>query len=391
MALEDLLTARINAIEQQGLYRKLNQLESPSDAVVTTNGQRVIQFSSNNYLGLANHRTLKEAAYKAVTAYGVGSGASRLIAGNLALYRTLESRLAQFKGTEAALVFPTGYQTNIGTITALVGHEDVIFSDAYNHASIVDGCRLSKARIVTYPHRNVAELETLIKTTPAARNRLLITDGVFSMDGTIAPLPQLVSLARKYDCWLMVDEAHATGVLGPHGRGTAEHYQIENGISIHMGTFSKALGSLGGYIAGSRTLIDYLINTSRNLIYTTGLPPAVLAVNHAAIGLVESASSLRDALWKRTRFFKKELDKLGFNTMKTETPIIPLIVGEAAKTVAFSSHLFQRGIHAHGIRPPTVPAGLSRLRITIMATHSWDDLHHALEVLEKTGKELGII
>ena len=391
MALEDYLITRLKEIEQKGLYRTLNQVESPSDAIVTTNGRTVIEFSSNNYLGLANHRTLKEVAREAVSAYGVGSGASRLIAGNLALYRTLEDRLAQFKGTEASLVFPTGYQTNIGTITALSGPEDVIFSDALNHASIIDGCRLSKAPIITYPHRDMDALEKLLKRTPSARNRLIITDGVFSMDGTIAPLPRLVDLTRTYDCLLMVDEAHATGILGAHGRGTAEHFHVEDDISIHMGTFSKALGSLGGYIAGSRTLINYLINTSRNLIYTTGLPPAVLAVNHAAIDLVESASSLRDALWERTHFFKKELDRLGFDTLETETPIIPLIVGEAAKTVHFSSLLFERGIHAHGIRPPTVPEGLSRLRISIIATHTWNDLHRGLEVFEKTGKELGII
>ncbi len=391
MELEDYLRTQLKKIEQQGLSRKLKRLESSADAVVTTNGRRVIEFSSNNYLGLANHPALKEVAFQAVKTYGVGSGASRLIAGNMALYRQLEDRLAQFKGTEAALVFPTGYQANVGTITALAGPNDIIFSDALNHASIVDGCRLSRARIITYPHRDLRELETLLASAPQKGNRLIITDGVFSMDGTIAPLPGLVSLARQHGCWLMIDEAHATGILGMNGRGTAEHFQVEDGISIHMGTFSKALGSLGGYIAGSRTLINHLINRSRNLMYTTALPPAVLAVNRAAIDLVEEGTSLRDQLWERTRFLERELATLGFNTLETETPIIPLIVGDPRLTIRFSSLLFDRGVHAHGIRPPTVPEGLSRLRISVMATHSWDDLDRGLEVLEKTGRELGII
>lgn len=389
--MEEYLRIQLDAIRQKGLYRELKSLESHPDCVVQAEGRRVIQFSSNNYLGLANHPLLKQAAQEAAEKYGSGSGASRLIAGNCELYRTLEARLAQFKGTEAAVVFPTGYHANLGAITALMGKEDIIFSDALNHASIVDGCRLSGARTIIYPHRDIEALERQIRRAPAARNRLIITDGVFSMDGTIAPLPALADVARRHDCWVMVDEAHATGVLGNRGSGTAEHFLVKENISVHMGTFSKALGSLGGYIAGSQPLIDYLINKSRSLMYTTGLPPAVLAVNCTALDLVEQASSLRKKLWKRTTFFRDQLQALGFNTLESETPIIPIITGDSVRTVRFSQRLFEHGINAHGIRPPTVTEGLSRLRVSLMATHAWEDLHYALEVMEKAGREFGII
>jgi len=385
------LQTQLEQIREKGLYRSLRSLDSAADAVVMADGRRLIQFSSNNYLGFANHPVLRQAAANALEQYGVGVGASRLIAGNCSLYQKLEERLMRFKETEAALVFPTGYQANLGVITALAGPEDIIFSDELNHASIVDGCRLSGAAIIIYPHRNLDVLEKRIRTSPAGRNRLIITDGVFSMDGTIAPLAELSELARHYGCWIMVDEAHATGVLGKRGSGTAEHFHMKEDIHIHMGTFSKALGSLGGYIAGSRTLIDYLINKSRNLMYTTGLPPAVLSVNYAALELAEQAFDLRNRLWDMTHFFRKRLVEAGFNTLESETPIIPLVIGDAAKTVQFSRRLFEQGINAHGIRPPTVAEGLSRLRISLIATHTWEDLHYALDVIEKAGKAFNII
>jgi len=389
--MEDFLLNALKQTDQEGLYRTLQSLETAQAPVVVVGGKRVIQFSSNNYLGLANHPALKRAAQEAIERYGVGTGASRLIAGNLELYEHLEKNLAQFKGTESAIVFPTGYQTNVGTISALMGEKDLIFSDALNHASIVDGCRLCGAKVIIYPHRDLDALGQLIKTASQAKNRMIITDGVFSVDGTIAPLPGLVELAKRYGCWLMVDEAHATGVLGNRGRGTAEHFGVEHGVDIHMGTFSKALGSLGGYVAGSKNLIDFLINKSRSLIYTTGLPPAVLAVNCAALELVENGLNLRKALWERVVFFRNELNRLGFNTFSSEAQIIPVIIGDPVKTMEVFQYLFSRGVLAYGVRPPTVPEGLSRIRIAVMATHEWDDLYFGLQVLEEAGKKFGII
>ena len=389
--MEIFLLNALKKTDQEGLYRTLQSLETAQAPVVVVGGKRVIQFSSNNYLGLANHPALKRAAQEAIERYGVGTGASRLIAGNLELYEQLEKNLARFKGTESAIVFPTGYQTNVGTIAALMGESDLIFSDALNHASIVDGCRLCGAKIIIYPHRDLNALEQLIKTAPQAKNRMIITDGVFSVDGTIAPLPGLVELAQHYECWLMVDEAHATGVLGNRGRGTAEHFGVEHEVDIHMGTFSKALGSLGGYVAGSKNLIDFLINKSRSLIYTTGLPPAVLAVNCAALDLVENGLGLRKALWERVVFFRNELNKLGFNTFSSEAQIIPVIIGDPVKTMEVFQYLFSRGVLAYGVRPPTVPEGLSRIRIAVMANHEWDDLYVGLQILEEAGKKFEII
>ena len=389
--MQEFLQAILEQTKQQGLYRSLYTLKSPAEPVVTIGNGNLIHFSSNNYLGLSIHPELKKAAHEAIEKYGVGSGASRLIAGNLELYEKLEERLSQFKRTQAALVFPTGYQANVGVISSLMGEEDVIFSDALNHASIVDGCRLSRAKVIVYPHRDLDTLEKLIKTAPPARNRMIITDGVFSVDGTVAPLPGLVNLAQKYNCWLMVDEAHATGVWGKQGRGTAEHFGVEEEVDIQMGTFSKALGSLGGYIAGSKILINFLINKSRSLIYTTGLPPAVLATNLKAIELVEKGDNLRKDLWERVNFFRRELNKLGFNTFSSEAQIIPVIIGDEGKTMEFSRYLFTRGVLAWGLRPPTVPPGLSRLRVSIMATHSWEDLQFGLKVFEEAGKKFGII
>ena len=385
------MTDTLNCIKQKGLYRAFRSLESAPGPVVTINGKRVIQFSSNNYLGLANHPVLKRAAKEAVEKYGVGVGASRLITGNIELYEKLEERMARFKHTESALIFTTGYQANIGTISALMGPDDFIFSDSLNHASVIDGCRLSGARIIVYPHRDLDSLEKLIRNTPKDSKKLILTDGVFSMNGTIAPLPGLVTLAKRYDCWLMVDEAHATGILGKLGKGTAEYFGVEEEVDIHMGTFSKSLGSLGGYIAGNQKLIDFLTNKCRSLIYTTGLPPAVLAADLAAVDLVEKNPELREKVWKRANFVREKLNKLGFYTLDSETQIIPVLIGNAALTMEFSHYLFKRGVFAHGIRPPTVPEGLSRVRISVMATHEWEDLLYGVEILGEAGKKFGII
>jgi len=385
------LTDSLNKIEKEGLSRTLRLLESAPDSVVITDRKRVIQFSSNNYLGLANHPVLKQAAREALEEYGLGSGASRLIAGNFELYERLERRLAKFKGTEAALVFPSGYQTNIGAISTLMGPGDIIFSDALNHASIIDGCRLSGARVVIYPHRDLNSLKKIIQQSPEAPKKLIVTDSVFSMDGTLAPLPGLAALAKSFGCWLMVDEAHATGIFGRKGAGTAEHFGLEEKIDIQMGTFSKAFGSLGGYIAGSHCLINFFINSCRNIIYTTGLPPAVLSANQAAIDLVEKNSELREQLWERVKFFRNELNRIGFDTLQSETQIIPILTREPSLTMKFSRYLFEKGILAQGIRPPTVAEGLCRIRVSIMATHSWKDISYGLKILEEAGKTFGII
>jgi len=390
--MEAYLTSTLKRFEHQGLYRTLRHLESAPDPVVVIDQKRVIQLSSNNYLGLANHPVLKQAARTALEQYGTGSGASRLITGNFALYEELEGAVARFKGTEAALVFATGYQANIGSISALLGPGDLIYSDALNHASIIDGCRLSGAQTIVYPHRDVAALEELLhRNKSESSNRLILTDGVFSMDGTIAPLPDLLALAKRYDCWLMVDDAHATGILGNQGKGTAEFFGLAEAVDIQMGTFSKALGSLGGYIAGSRKLKDFLVNSCRSLIYSTGLPPAVLAANRAALDLVENSAELRQGIRARSSFVREELVKIGYNTLGSETQIIPILIGEASLTMDFSHYLFTKGVFAHGIRPPTVPEGLSRVRISVMATHEWDDLHYAMETIREAGKRFGII
>jgi 8-amino-7-oxononanoate synthase len=269
--------------------------------------------------------------------------------------------------------------------------DGLIFSDALNHASIIDGCKLSGSRIIVYPHRDLDALEKMVRSAPAARHKLILTDGVFSMDGTIAPLAGLVALAKRYHCWVMVDEAHGTGVLGKHGRGAAEHLAVENDVDIHMGTFSKALGSLGGYVAGSRKLIDFLINKCRSLIYSTGLPPSVLAANLAAIQMVDEDSSLRENLWDRAQYVRRELNNRGFDTLGSETQIIPVRIGDPTLTMEFSRYLLDRGVFAHGIRPPTVPRGLSRIRIAVMATHNREDLLYGIEVIEEAGKKFRML
>jgi glycine C-acetyltransferase len=384
------ISQELESIKEKGLYRSLRLIEGKQDAVVRLNGQRVIMLCSNNYLGLANHPRLIAAAKRALEQAGLGSGASRLISGNMEYHEKLEQKIAHFKGTEKALVFNSGYHANLGVIQALAGKEDTVFSDELNHASIIDGCRLSGARIKVYGHKDINHLQILLKED-AGRRKLVITDGVFSMDGDIAPLPRIVEAAQEAGALVMVDEAHATGILGPYGRGTVELFGLGEKVDIQMGTLGKALGVFGAYIAGKRELIDYLINRARSFIFTTAMPPALCAAALAALELVETQSQLRETLWENTRFLKSGLEAMGFDTMGSETPIIPINVGPAERTMEFCRRLLADGIYVQGIRPPTVPEGTCRLRATVMATHTPQQLNHVLKAFRKVGKELQVI
>ncbi len=384
----------LDGLREHGLYRRMLRAEGAQGSHLTLEGRDVLVLCSNNYLGLADHPVLKEAAIRATERYGTGSGASRLVSGNMALHEQLEARLAAFKNTEAALVFNSGYAANTGLIPALAGSGDLVFSDRLNHASIVDGCLLSRARMIRYPHRDVNALRRLLDRNRGGTGRkIIITDGVFSMDGDIALLPELVSLKREFGALLMVDDAHGTGVLGPGGRGTAELCGFESAIDIHMGTLGKALGGFGAYVAASREIVDYLVNRARSFIFSTSLPPSVVATALAALDIVDSSegSSLRGRLLEHAGAVKKSLRAAGFDTMDSETQILPLFVGGAAETMEFSRRLLDAGIFVQGIRPPTVPRGGSRLRLTVMATHRQQDLERAVEVITATGKQLGII
>ena len=387
----DFLEERLESLKKAGLYRTLKSLRGPQSATTIIDEKRVLQFSSNNYLGLADHPRLKAAAQEAIDSCGSGSGASRLICGNLELNEKLEGKIAKLKKKENALLFNTGYMANIGIISTLMGEEDVIFSDEFNHASIIDGCMMSKAQVRVYPHKDMDALEDLLKESKQFKHRLIVTDGIFSMDGDIVSLPELVSLAKKYECMLMVDDAHATGVLGANGGGTGEHFSLEDEIDISMGTFGKALGGFGAFVAGSHVLREFLINRARPFIFTTGLPPAVIASGIAALELLEVEPEIRAKLWENVGFFKNGIKELGFDILNSETQIIPVLVGDASLTMQMGEMLLKEGVFIQGIRPPAVPQGSSRLRITIMATHTKGELEFTLESLEKVGKSLGII
>lgn len=378
-------------IEEAGLYRKLRQIYSQSGPKVSVDGKEVLMLASNDYLGYCSHPAIKQAAQKAVREWGAGAGASRLISGNLSIYRELETRLAHLKGTEDALVFSSGYLANIGLLSAIGEKGDVIYSDELNHASIIDGCRLSRAHIEVFPHKNTAALATRLKEGTRFRRRIIVTDGVFSMDGDLAPLPSLVELARHYEAVLIVDDAHGTGILGNRGCGTAEHFELEGQIDIIMGTMGKALGCFGAFVAGTSELREYLVNRARSFVFTTALPPSVIGSAIEALHLIEKEPERRHALWDNVSFFKHGLHAMGFDTLESETPIIPIVVGDAETAVAVSNALLDEGLFIQAIRPPTVPEGTSRLRITIMATHSKKDLERALEILQRAGKKHTII
>ncbi len=391
-SLDSFLCQEITELKQQGLYRILRRIDSIQGPTVVIDGREVILLCSNNYLGLANHPILINAQIGASKEFGTGACASRLISGNMLLHERLEKRIAEFKECESAIVFSTGYMANLGVITSLVRKGDLVISDRLNHASIIDGIRLSGAEFRVYPHKDIGRLEQLLKhSSNRFRRTLIITDGIFSMDGDIAPLPEIIKVSKRFNAILMVDDAHATGVLGKTGRGTKEYYNIKEGLDIVMGTFSKAFASLGGFIAGSKVLIDYLRNKARSFIYSTGLPPSVLASSLAAIDVIEKEPELRQRLWKKVKRIKNDLKSLGFDTMESQTQIIPVLIGKEDLTMKMSELLFKEGILAVGIRPPSVPKGTSRIRVSIMAMHTDEHIERALEAFKKAGRKLGII
>jgi 8-amino-7-oxononanoate synthase len=377
-------------LEAAGLRRRLRPLASGCDTEVLLDGRRVLLLSSNNYLGLAGDARLQAAAADAVVRWGCGTGASRLVSGHLELHAGVEAKLAAFKGTEAALLFPSGYQANVGAISAVVGRGDHVYSDALNHASIVDGCRLSRATIHLYPHRDVAALETALATSPRGGRRLIVTDSVFSMDGDRAPLPALVTLARQYHSWLLVDEAHATGVLGPRGAGLAEAEGVTDDVTVHVGTLGKALGSAGAYVAGSRELVELLVNRARSFVYTTGLAPASVAAAGAALDVVAAEPERRRTLLANAAMLREGLCGLGL-AAGGDTQIVPLVVGDNRRALALAEALLARGVLAHAIRPPTVPPGTARLRISPMATHTRAQLTQALSAFAEAARATGLV
>ncbi|OIO38985.1 MAG: 8-amino-7-oxononanoate synthase [Candidatus Omnitrophica bacterium CG1_02_49_10] len=390
--MEKLLKEELNILKEKGLYRALRRVSSGAGPTAVVDGREVINLCSNNYLGLAKHPALIEASIEATKKYGTGSGASRLVSGNIELYEELESLLAEFKGTESALVFSSGYSANIGAITALMSSGDFVVSDRLNHASIIDGCRLSGAKFNVYPHKDTKKLEEILSRATGRYGKIVIaTDSVFSMDGDIAPLDILSEIADRYGAYLFIDDAHATGVLGPEGRGSLSHFGIDGGEFIEMGTLSKALGSLGGFIAGSSHLVNYLKNKARSFIYSTALPPSVLASSIAALKIVKSDGSFREKLWENVSRFREPLQALGFDTMDSATQIIPVLIGDNKKTMEFSEMLFERGVFAQGIRPPTVPDGTARIRASISSAHTDEHIERAVKAFKDAGKEAGVI
>jgi len=386
------LSEELKQLEDKGLRFKLRVLEGEQLPVSVFDGRRVINLSSNNYLGLCTHPKLREAALDATRRLGVGSGAVRTISGTMELHMELEQLLARFKHTDATVVFQSGFTANSGTVGAIMGREDYIISDALNHASIIDGARLSRATIKVFPHKDCNAAEAILKELqPLPGRKLLITDGVFSMDGDIAPLPDLCALAEKYGAVMMVDDAHASGVLGRNGRGTVDHFNLHGRVDVQVGTLSKAVGALGGYVAGSADLIEFLHLRGRPFLFSTSHPPAVAATCIAAIQVLEEEPERIQRLWDNTRFFKDGLKTLGYDTGESETPITPIMVGEGRKAMEFSRALFQNGLFATAIAYPTVPEGKARLRTIVTATHTQEELGQALDILHQVGRAQGLI
>jgi glycine C-acetyltransferase len=377
---------------REGTFQRLRVLESESAAEARFDGRDVINLASNNYLGLTTHPKLREAAIEATRRYGVGSGAVRTISGTMSLHIELEERIAAFKNVEACVVFQSGFAANAGTVSAILGPEDHIVSDELNHASIIDGCRLSRAKIHVFPHKDVTAAGNILAGLESAPGRkLLITDGVFSMDGDIAPLPGLVDAAEKHGAIMMVDDAHASGVLGRNGRGTVDHFNLHGRVHIQVGTLSKAIGVLGGYVCGSRDLIEFLYHRARPFLFSTSHPPAVAASCMAAFDVLEQEPERIERLWDNARYLKAGLVSAGFDTGMSETPITPVMVGEAALAYQLSRELFQEGVLATGIGFPTVAKGKARVRTIVAATHTREDLDRALEAFRKVGRKLGLI
>jgi glycine C-acetyltransferase len=385
------LDAELTELQRQGLSRPLRVLDGEQAAHTSIDHRSVVNLSSNNYLGLTTHPTLRARALEALQTLGVGTGSVRTIAGTMAVHMELERRLAAFKHTEAAVVFQSGFTANAGTVSSLLGRDDVIVSDELNHASIIDGARLSRAAIKVFPHRDVTAARRILEALPRGQRTLLITDGVFSMDGDLGALPDLCDLADEFGCIMMVDDAHASGVFGRAGRGTVDHFGLHGRVDIQVGTLSKALGALGGYVAGSRSLIEFLYRRARPFLFSTSHPPSVAATCIAALDVLEHEPQWMERLWDNTRFFKASLEALGFNTGVSESPITPVIVGDGALAMTLSDKLFEHGVFAQGIGFPTVAAGKARVRTIVTATHTADELQFAVDAFNKVGSELGII
>jgi len=391
------LSELLDELKAKGTHFRLRVLDDEQAAVCTFDGKKVINLASNNYLGLTTHPKLREAALAATREYGVGSGAVRTIAGTMKIHMDLEEKIARFKNVEACVVFQSGFAANAGTVSAILGKEDYIISDQLNHASIIDGARLSRAKILVFRHKDIAHAEeqlASVKDSPG--KKLLITDGVFSMDGDIGPLPGLCDVAEKYGAIMMVDDAHASGVLGRNGRGTIDHFNVHGRVDIQVGTLSKAIGALGGYVCGTRELIDFLYHRARPFLFSTSHPPSVAATCIAAFDVLESEPERIERLWENTHYWKKELGLLGFdiggkNTPASETPITPIIIGDGKLTMEFSRELFKERVLATGIAFPTVPEGKARIRTIVTATHTKEELAQALEVLKSVGRKMGIL
>jgi glycine C-acetyltransferase len=392
MSKTDWITQEIEVLQNAGLYNRIRAIGSPQGAWLNVDGKKVLNFCSNNYLGLANHPALVSAAKKSLDEMGVGPGAVRSIAGTMSLHVELEKRLAAFKGVEAAITFQSGFTANLATIPALVGKEDVIFSDRLNHASIIDGCRLSGAKIIAYEHNDVKSLEEQIQANlKDFRRALIVTDGVFSMDGDIAPLPDIYEVAQKYDILLMVDDAHGEGVLGKGGRGIVDHFGLHGKVDVEVGTMSKAFGVMGGIVAGKSIIVEWLRQRGRPFLFSSAMTVPDAAACLTAVDLLEDSTQLVDKLWSNAKYFKAEMKTLGFNTGVSETPITPVMLGEAPLAQQFSRDLFEEGVFAMSIGYPTVPQGKARIRVMISAAHSTDDLDKGLAAFKSVGKKLGVI
>src|ERR1051326_381715 len=385
------LGKELDSLKEQKLYRSLRVLEDEQKAHTTIDHKSVVNLSSNNYLGLTTHPRLREAALKAIDDYGVGTGSVRTIAGTMDIHMALEKRLAEFKQVEKVVVFQSGFAANAGTVSAILTKEDVVVSDELNHASIIDGCRLSKATIKVFPHKNVDAARKIIKDLPAAQRKLLITDGVFSMDGDLGALPELCALAEEFNCIMMVDDAHASGVFGKNGRGTVDHFGMHGRVDIQVGTLSKAIGALGGYVAGNTNLIEFLYHRARPFLFSTSHPPPVVMACMTALDVLMDEPEIIERLWENTRFFKEGLQRLGFNTGLSESPITPVIAGEGAKAMLLSDKLFDRGVFAQGIAYPTVARDKARVRTIVTATHTKEDLQIFLDQFQAVGREIGLI
>jgi glycine C-acetyltransferase len=391
------LTAQLDDFRQRGTFFKLRVLDDQQAPVCTYDGKRVINLASNNYLGLCNHPRLREAAIAATQKYGVGSGAVRTIAGTMRIHMELEEKIAAFKGVEACVVFQSGFAANAGTVGSILGKDDFILSDELNHASIIDGARLSRAKIKVFRHKDVAHAEELLQEVQhEPGHKLLITDGVFSMDGDIGPVDKLAELAEKYGAIMMIDDAHASGVLGRNGRGSADHFQVTHKVDVQVGTLSKAIGALGGYVCGSRDLIDFLYHRARPFLFSTSHPPSVAATCIAAFDMLEDEPDRIARLWANTSYFKQHLSDAGFDvggvsTPKSETPITPILIGDGRRTMEFSKALFDAGVMATGIAFPTVPEGKARIRTIMTSEHTHEEIDQALEVITIVARKTGVL